>query len=58
MIAYVLVGRQGYALGEVARYFARDGATVGTLIGRLAERLIEDEKLRREIDRLSKKVGK
>ena len=56
MIAYVLVRRQGYALGEVARYFARDSATVGTLIGRLAERLAEDEMLRREIDRLNNKV--
>jgi len=56
MIAYVLVRRQGYALGEVARYFARDSATVGTLIGRLAERLAEDDMLRREIDRLNKKV--
>ena len=56
MIAYVLVRRQGYALGEVARYFARDAATVGTLIGRLAERIAEDEMLQREIDRLNKKV--
>jgi putative transposase len=56
VIAYVLVRRQGYALGEVARYFARDSATLVTLIGRLAERLAEDEELRREIDRLSRKV--
>jgi REP element-mobilizing transposase RayT len=58
MIGYVLVRRQGYALGEVARYFARDGATVSKLIGRLAERIVEDEMLRREIDRLNKKVQK
>ncbi len=58
MIAYVLVRRQGYALGEVARYFARDAATVSKLIGRLAERIVEDEILRREIDRLNKKVQK
>jgi REP element-mobilizing transposase RayT len=58
MIGYVLVRRQGYALSEVARYFARDAATVGTLIGRLAERIAEDEKLRREIDKLNKKVKK
>jgi REP-associated tyrosine transposase len=57
MIGYVLVRRQGYALGEVARYIARDSSTVGTLIGRLAERLAEDEALGREIDRLNKKVG-
>src|SRR3990172_241353 len=29
MIAYVLVRRQGYALGEVARCFGRDAATGG-----------------------------
>jgi len=58
MIAYVLVRRQGYALGEVARCFTRDAATVGTLIGRLAERIAEDEMLRQEIDRLNKKVEK
>ncbi len=56
MIAYVLVRRQGYALGEVARYFGREAATVGILIGRLAERIAEDEALRKESDRLSKKV--
>jgi putative transposase len=58
MIAYVLVRRQGYALGEVARYFGRDAATVGILIGRLAAQITEDEALRREIDRLNKKVWK
>ena len=56
MIAYVLVRRQGHALGELARYFGRDAATVGLLIGRLAARIAEDEALRREIDRLNKKV--
>jgi putative transposase len=56
MIAYVLVRRQGYALGEVARYFRRDAATVGILVGRLAVRIAEDEALQREIDRLNKKV--
>ena len=57
-ISYVLVRRQGYALSEVARYFGRDAATVGTLIARLAKRLIEDDTLRQEIDRLNKKVMK
>ena len=56
MIAYALVRRQGYALSEVARYFARDAATVGTLIGRLSERMEEDEDMRREIDKLNQKV--
>jgi len=56
MIAYVLVRRQGYGLGEVAKYFARDAATVGTLIARLGERMEKDEELRREIARLTRKV--
>ncbi len=55
-IAYVLVRRQGYGLGEVARYFARDAATIGTLIGRLSARLGENQSLRREIEKLTKKV--
>jgi DNA-directed RNA polymerase specialized sigma24 family protein len=58
MVGFVLVRRQGYPLGEVARYFGRDAATVSKLIGRLAERLAEDEDLRREIERLNKKIHK
>jgi len=56
MIAYLLVRRRGYPLVEVAKYFNRDSATVGTLIGRLAERIAEDAALGREIDRLNGKV--
>ncbi len=55
-VAYLLVRRRGYPLGEVAKYFNRDSATVGTLIGRLAQRIVEDAALEREIDRLHKKV--
>ncbi len=56
MIGYVLVRRAGYRLGEVAKYFGRDPATVGTLLGRLAARIDEEEEVRREIERLSKIV--
>jgi putative transposase len=56
MIGYVLVRRQGYGLGEVARYWRRDPATVGTLVGRLAERMEREEKLRRELERLNEIV--
>jgi hypothetical protein len=56
MIGYVLVRRKGYGLGEVAKYFSRDPATVGTLLGRLAERLETDDKLRREMERLDEIV--
>ena len=51
-IGYILVRRQGYAL----RYFARDLATIGTLIGRLSGRMEEDERMRGEIETLTKKV--
>jgi hypothetical protein len=44
-------------LNEVARYFARDAATLGTLIGRLSGRMKADEGLRREIEKLTKKVA-
>lgn len=56
MIAYVLIRRLGYGLGEVAKYIGRDTATVGTLLGRLAGRFEEDRELRREMERLSKIV--
>ena len=56
MIAYVLVRRQGYGLGEVARYFGRDTATIGTLVGRLVERMETDGELRGQMQRLNKKV--
>jgi len=56
MIGYVLVRRQGYGLGEVAKYLGRDPATVGTLLGRLAARIDEDAAIRREVERLSKIV--
>ena len=55
-VKYILVRRQGYALSEVARYFARDLATIGTLIGRLSGRMEEDERMRRAIETLTKKV--
>jgi hypothetical protein len=42
--------------GRVVRYFGRDAATIGTLIGRLSARLEENDSLRREIEKLTKKV--
>ena len=50
LVKYILARRQGYELSEVARYFARDLATIGTLIGRLSGRMEEDERMRREIE--------
>jgi chromosomal replication initiation ATPase DnaA len=56
MIGYVVIRRQGYGLGEVAKYLGRDPATVGTLLGRLAARIDEEPAVRREIERLNKIV--
>jgi REP element-mobilizing transposase RayT len=44
MIAYVLVRRLGYKLGDVAAYFGRDIATIATLLARLNDRLPADLK--------------
>ncbi|MEK6602437.1 MAG: transposase [Candidatus Binatota bacterium] len=56
MIAYILVRRLGYGVGEVARYLGRDMATVGTLIGRLSERMQLDEKLLQKLNKTTKIV--
>jgi putative transposase len=42
VMAYVLVRRMGYRLGDVAAYLRRDIATVGTLVGRLYKRMQAD----------------
>ena len=54
--AYVLVRRLGYRLSDVAAYFRRDVATLATLLARLSDRLQGDDRVRREVDRLSKIV--
>ncbi|MFQ5683960.1 MAG: transposase [Candidatus Binatia bacterium] len=56
MVAYVLVRRLGYRLGEVAAYLGRDMATVGTLVARLNERMQCDRRLVLQIERLGKIV--
>jgi putative transposase len=52
MIAYVLTRRLGYRLGEVASYFCRDMATVGTLVSRLYDRMRSDQDLHKRVDQL------
>jgi hypothetical protein len=54
VMAYVLVRRMGYRLGDVAAFFRRDMATVGTLVGRLYERSQADPQLLQRIERLAK----
>jgi putative transposase len=56
IIEYVLARRLGYTLKEVAAYFGRDIATVATLLGRLEERMAQDQELRASIERLNKKL--
>ena len=54
MIAYVLARRElGYTLKEVAGYLGRDIATVATLLGRMEERMAQDEQLGESMERLS-----
>jgi putative transposase len=50
-VAYALTRRLGYRLGEVAAYFRRDIATVGTLVGRLWARMQSDADLKRKVER-------
>jgi hypothetical protein len=56
VVAYVLVRRLGYKLGEVAGYLRRDMATVGTLMARLSERIQSDRQLQGKVERLSRIV--
>lgn len=56
VVAYVLLRRLGYKLGEVAGYLRRDIATLGTLLGRLSERMRSDKQLLSTLDRLSRIV--
>lgn len=57
-IAYVLVRRQGYGLKEVANYLKRDPSTMSVLIGRLAERMVQDSGVQHGLEQLVKLVSK
>jgi hypothetical protein len=46
----------GYRLSDVARYFGRNAATVGTLLAWLGGGMEAERKEKREIDRLVKIV--
>jgi REP-associated tyrosine transposase len=56
-IAYILVRRVGYRLSDVAEYFARDIATVGTLLARLNAKAGTEPNEQIAIDRLIKIVN-
>ena len=48
-MGYVLVRRLGYPLNEVEKYLHCDPATVHSLISRLAERMGNDDAMRRKV---------
>lgn len=55
-VAYVLARRMGYRLNDVAVYLGRDAATIATLLARMNERLANEPKEKRKIQRLGKIV--
>ena len=54
--AYVLVRRLGYRLSDVAAYLGRDMATVATLLARLSDRVQANDTVRRQVDRLARRL--
>lgn len=53
LVGYVLIRRLGYKLKEVARCLGRDVATVSSLVSRFADRISENETLRKQTERLA-----
>ena len=51
LVGHVLIWRLGYKLKDVALCLGRDMATVSSFISRFAERLAEDEGLRKQAER-------
>lgn len=56
LVAYTLVRRLGFRLGEVAAYLGRDTATLSSLLSRLADRIQADSEIRKEVDRFGRIV--
>jgi putative transposase len=54
LVGYVLIRRMGYKVKDVARCLGRDIATVSSLVSRFAERVAEDDALKRQAVRLAK----
>ena len=53
MVGYVLIRRLGYKLKYVARCLGRDVATVSSLVSRFADRMSENEILKKQAARLA-----
>ena len=56
LIGYALIRQSGYPLKEVAKALGRDPATLSSLTSRLAERLNEDEDMRRQAEKIAEIV--
>ena len=54
LVGYVLIRQIGYKLNDVARYLGRDIATVSSLISRHADRIVEDEGVKKQVARIVK----
>jgi putative transposase len=52
LVGYVLIRRLGYRLKDVAKCLRRDIATVSSMVSRYAERMAEDEELKRQVNRI------
>lgn len=56
LLAYVLVRRIGYRVGEVATQLGRDVTTVSVLVSRFADRLQREPALQRTVERVARTV--
>ena len=56
MIAYVLVRRGGYAVKEVAGYFARDATTISSTLSRYQGTVDKQAEVRRQLEQLTQIV--
>jgi putative transposase len=56
LVAYVLVRRKGYRVGEVAAQMGRDVATMSVLLSRFTDRLQRDPSLQKWVEQVVKNV--
>ena len=53
MVGYVLIRRLGYKLKDVAKFMGRDVATVSWLVSRFADRMSENETMKKQAARVA-----
>ena len=56
LIAYILVRKHGYRVGEVSAYLGRDMGTVSTLIMRFSDRVRSETEIKQKVDKLARIV--